>query len=427
MWEDWVFYVHPLAKLLQLHGMSLHHPPLAERLIGEHIAEAVAAWCVRHGLGQKLLLVADDTTLEAFGNNVVAQLPAPYSVEVYSLGKDVKAEKSHVEAVAAHAKEATGLLAVGAGTVNDITKYAAYTLNKPYIAIATAASMNGYSSATASLAANGIKTSYAAVPPRAVLVDLDVIKTAPKRLTRAGLGDTVVRTTVEADCLLSHYFFGTHYPKEGFDVLRAKEPILLHESLRLVQGDKEFLRCLIEALLDAGDWMCKTGSSAIASQGEHMIAHTAEMLYAPELRYVLHGELVAVAAVALSHLQQKCLLGAATLRSLSGDEEKFNRIFGKHRGAALAAVYRKKVLSAEQVAQLNSRLEREWPEIKAHIRKVVKSPLTLERALLQAHIPVVPRDIKLDHHHFATAMSYAHFSRDRFGFLDIAAMMGKRV
>ena len=402
-------------------------PVLAERLIGEHIADAVPAWCERFGLGYQLTLVADETTHAAFGHKVFAKLSAPYTMELCILGKDIKAKKFLAETVIARAQTATGLIAVGSGTINDITKYAAHSLQKPYIVVATAVSMNGYSSATASLEDQGIKTSHLVSPPCAVLADLDVLKAAPKRLTRAGLGDTLARTTVEADCLLSHYLFGTDYPKEGFDALRAKEPVLLHESLRLVEGDKEFLRCLVESLLDAGDWMSKTGSSAIASQGEHMIAHTAEMLYAPELRYVLHGELVGVAAVALSHLQQKCLLGTATLRPLTADVEKLGRIFGKQRSDTLTQAYAKKALTDERAATLNIKLEREWPDIKAHIRKIVKSPLTLERAFIQANLPVIPKDIKLDAHHFASALSYAHFTRERFGFLDLAAMMGKRI
>ena len=406
----------------------MRHPyHLSVRLIGEYIADAVAVTCEQFQLGRELLLVADENTYAAFGEKIKHVLAATHTVHSYLLPKNSHAEKSLAETISHAAASHTGLLAVGAGTVNDLTKYAAHQCQRPYIAIGTAASMNGYSSASASLSDQGVKTSYLATPPRAALMDLDVIKAAPKRLTRAGLADTLVRTTVEADCLLSHYLLGTPYPKEEFDALRTREPVLLHESIRLVENDKTYLQCLIEALLDAGDAMASTGSSAIASQGEHMIAHTAEMLYPTEVQYLLHGELVGVSAIALSHLQQKCLLGTPLLKPLAGDADTLTRLFGKYRAPRLLEAYAKKILTADAAAEINRKLEKDWPEIKTHIRKIAKSPITLERAFLQANLPVVPKDIKLDAHHFTTAMTYAHFSRERFGFLDLAAMNGKRI
>src|SRR5262249_12219852 len=162
---------------------------------------------------------------------------------------------------------------------------------KPYIALPTAASMNGYTSATASIEEDGFKQSRQARPPKAVIVDMDVIAAAPKRLSRAGLGDALARSTVEADCRLSHHLLGTPYPKEAFDCLRDHESGLIAGAARLTEGDPGYLRLLVNALLDAGDWMAATGSSAVASQAEHMIAHTAEMLYDGELQKAFHGEM----------------------------------------------------------------------------------------------------------------------------------------
>lgn len=396
-------------------------PP--ERIIGDHVAEDIAPIIARHTPGTNLMLVCDDATWEALGEKVAARHQLPH----HSLGKHAKAEKKHALTLIDKAKMADGFIAVGAGTINDITKYAATELKKPYITLATAASMNGYTSATASLEENGIKHSYAAAPPRAVVADLTVITHAPKRLTRAGLGDTLARSTVEADCLLSHHILGTPYPKEAFDCLRAHEPMLINESMKLVDNDPAYMRCLVEALLDAGDWMARTGSSAVASQGEHMIAHTAEMLYEPELRYVFHGELVGIATIALSHLQQKTLLGAVNVKPLPFDEARFSRLFSKKRGPQLASAYGKKLLSEKAAADINQRLAESWPAIRAQISKIMKSPLTLERVFMQANLPVLPKDIKLDNDHFASAISYAHLTRDRFGFLDLAAMVGKRI
>lgn len=406
----------------------MNHPVTApERVIGAGAADDLAALLDRHQLGKKLLLVCDDETWKVLGERVLQRHEASYHIERHSLGRYPKAELKLARQAIAAASTADGLIAVGAGTVNDIAKYAASELRKPYLAIATAASMNGYSSATASLEEHQFKQSYPAIPARAVVADITVIMNAPKRLSRAGLADTLARSTVEADCLLSHHLFGTPYPKEAFDCLRTHEPTLLNDAIKLTGNDESYMHCLTNALLDAGDWMARTGSSAIASQGEHMIAHTAEMLYEPELRYVYHGELVGIATIALSHLQQKLLVGTVEVKSLPREEGKFQRIFGKQRGPILAQHYARKVISENDVKDLNRRLTAEWPAIKSSIMKIMKSPLTLERAFLQAHLPVLPAGIKLDQEHFASALSYAYLSRDRFSFLDLAAMVGKRI
>ena len=400
---------------------------LAERMIGVDASAAVMDAVSRYGLGSKLVLVCDDATWIALGEKIFNTCLADTAIEPHSLGRNPKACMQVIPALMEKAKDASGLLAVGAGTVNDVTKYAAYLLDKPYLAIATAASMNGYTSGRASLEQDGFKHSFTARPPKAVIGDLAVIAAAPKRLSRAGLGDTLARTTVEADCLLSHYLFGTDYPKEAFDCLRAHEEYLLSHAIDMTGQKPEYISRLLAALLDAGDWMARTGSSAIASQGEHMIAHTAEMMYAAELRQTFHGEMVGVATLAMNQLQHKNLLGAVTVKALAHDEAQFTRLFGKKMGAALAPAYAKKLLNAEQTAEINSRLATEWPEIKSHLLKVMRSPLTIERAFIQANLPYIPKHLGLSDDRFNSAVTYAHLTRDRFTFLDLAAMSGKRI
>ncbi len=398
-----------------------------ERIIGDGVAEDISAALDRHGLGKKLLLVADPATWTALGERVFNTHRDRYDITHHALEKQPKALMELARQIIDAAKDMDGLLAVGSGTINDLTKYAAHELKKPYIVLATAASMNGYTSAGVSLMENGFKQSYLATPPKAVIVDMKVIIAAPKRLTRAGLGDTLARSTVEADCILSHHLRGTPYPKEGFDVLRAHERELFNDTTRLTRNDPTYLRALIDALLEAGDWMAKIGSSAIASQAEHMIAHTAEMLYPLEVRYAFHGEVVGITTIAVSQLQQRILLRDVSVRALPYAEDKFIRIFGKKLGPPLVPIYARKVLSEEEALHINEKLKTEWPGIKAQLMKIMKSPLTLERAFLQANLPILPRSVGLNDDSFNGAMTYAHMTRERFTFLDVAAMMGKRI
>jgi glycerol-1-phosphate dehydrogenase [NAD(P)+] len=49
--------------------------------------------------------------------------------------------------------------------------------------------MDGYLSGHSPVIQGGYKVTLPALPPRVVLADLDVLESAPVRLTRAGVGD----------------------------------------------------------------------------------------------------------------------------------------------------------------------------------------------------------------------------------------------
>ena len=72
-------------------------------------------------------------------------------------------------------------VAVGSGTLNDIVKRAAHECERPYMCVATAASMDGYTAFGASITKDGYKQTLTCPAPRAVLADLDVLTAAPPR------------------------------------------------------------------------------------------------------------------------------------------------------------------------------------------------------------------------------------------------------
>lgn len=397
-----------------------------ERIIASNAITSIGDVLKRHAFGQRMLLVCDDDTFKAAGERVKQQL-TEFHVSTHSLGRSPHPTQVHCQELIAAAGKADGLIALGSGTVNDITKYAAAQLNKPYISVATAASMNGYTSASASLIADGFKRAYAARPPVAVIADLSVICAAPKRLARAGYGDTLCRSTVEADMLLAHLLIGADYPREIFNRMRAHEPKLIEHARTLNDQDETIIASLMEAMLDSGDAMAEYGSSAVASQGEHMISHTIEMIYGSEVLHVTHGEIIAVTTVTMGHLQQKMLLGHPQVKTLIRQEATFLRLFGKQRGPLLMESYRHKVLSSDQVMDINAKLASDWPAIKQQLNEIILVPKTVERAFMVAAVPTKPSDIRLDEERYKTAAQNAHMTRERFTFLDLAAMNDKMV
>lgn len=423
-----IFLRNPNPLVLACLWKNMAGAMQSERIVEADALQAVAAVARRHQLGSNLLLVCDDATWVAAGQQLQTLLSSEFQVMPHSLGRHPTAKIDHVEpiVISAQAHSIGSLVAIGSGTVNDVTKYAAHQLGCDYICVATAASMNGYSSATASLQAGNVKHSYVAKPPKAVVADLAVIAAAPRRLARAGLGDTLCRSTVAADRYLSHVVLGTPFEREIFAKLREHEPWLLSNIQLMKEGSMEYMRYLMHALLDAGDAMTEVQSSAVASQGEHMIAHTLEMLYGNELSESLHGEMIAVTASVMAHLQHKMLLSQPALRSLSRDEQHFTRFFGNAVGKELAARYREKVLPAERAEAMNAAFQQQWPEIKAELLSMIVPANGIERAYKEAGLATTPSGIGLLDERFNSALTYAYMTRERFTFLDLAAMNARR-
>ena len=106
-------------------------------------------------------------------------------------GSDFHATYEKVEEVreAIRASGATAV-AVGSGTLNDLTKRASDELGQRYMVVGTAASVDGYSSFGAAIRSpEGAKQTYACPAPRAILADLDVMRTAPAWMAASGYAD----------------------------------------------------------------------------------------------------------------------------------------------------------------------------------------------------------------------------------------------
>ena len=83
------------------------------------------------------------------------------------------------------------ILGIGGGKVIDAGKYAAYLRKLPFISMPTSASSDGFSSASASLLVNGKRTSVPARMAYGIVVDTDVLKSAPTKFLYSGIGDMV--------------------------------------------------------------------------------------------------------------------------------------------------------------------------------------------------------------------------------------------
>ncbi|MEU2183548.1 iron-containing alcohol dehydrogenase family protein [Streptomyces thermolilacinus] len=196
-------------------------------------------------------------------------------------------------------KRYDAVVGVGGGKIIDVTKYAAARVGLPMVAVATNLSHDGICSPVSTLDNDNGRGSYGVPSPIAMVVDLDVIREAPQRFVRSGIGDALSNISAIADWELSHRVTGE--PVDGLAAAMARtagESVLRHPG---GVGDDEFLVVLAEALLLTGIAMSISGDTRPASGACHEISHAFDLLH--PRRAALHGEQVGLGAAFAMHLR----------------------------------------------------------------------------------------------------------------------------
>lgn len=376
------------------------------------------------GLGSRLAVVSDPVTQEKLGSRVEAALATIARIDAVRLPDRPHADAATVEQVRRAARHADALIAVGSGTINDLCKYAAFKDGKPYAVFGTAPSMNGYTSANAAITVDGLKKSLAAAVPAGVFLDLEVLAAAPPRMIRSGLGDSLCRSTAQADWLLAHLLRDTPYRRAPFALLEPDEPALLDNAAALMRGDLEAMASLARTLVLSGFGMVICGGSYPASQGEHLISHYAEMMGGGRLPESFHGEQIGVSTLTMARLQEWMLDCVPRVSPTSVDAADIARHFGPETGAACVRELAGKMLDSRAADALNARIAERWDGIREAIAAVLRPAAALERVLAAAGAPTSATALGWPPEFYREAVMRARQIRNRFTFLDLAGDAG---
>lgn len=363
-------------------------------------------------------LVCDNQTWKALGERLANSLSAQgYAITLLNLGSAPAPDESRVRYIIEHTVNCEGLIAVGSGTINDLTQYAAHQSHKPYVICGTAPSMNGYLSANAAILLHGHKKSLPAALPRAAFFDLDVMEAAPARLRQAGLGDSICRSTAQMDWLLSHYLLDTTYDSLPFALLAPYEEALL-------AGDSE---ALIRTLLLSGLGMTLAGGSYPASQAEHLLSHYMEMRFHAQVKGTLHGEQIAVTTLYVAALQDALFSrpNAPEWNAKLPDNDTLIAHFGTKTGAEVIREWQEKLQKIGEKDAFNARLLAKWDELRT-IYAQIRVPTERIRAVLEhAGAPLAYETLGLSPENWQEAIAFAPFIRNRFTILDLALLNGR--
>nr|WP_237499806.1 iron-containing alcohol dehydrogenase family protein [Streptomyces sp. SID8379] len=191
------------------------------------------------------------------------------------------------------------IVGLGGGKIIDCGKFAAARVGLPLVAVATNLSHDGLCSPVATLDNDAGRGSYGVPNPIAVVIDLDIIREAPVRFVRSGIGDALSNISAVADWELAARERGEDIDGLAAAMARqAGEAVMRHPG---GVGDDGFLQVLAEGLVLTGIAMSVSGDSRPASGACHEINHAFDLLY-PK-RAASHGEQCGLGAAFAMHLR----------------------------------------------------------------------------------------------------------------------------
>ncbi|WP_395689073.1 sn-glycerol-1-phosphate dehydrogenase [Aestuariivirga sp.] len=380
-------------------------------------------------------LIADGNTWEAAGRALEAHLRAAgLAVQAHLLPAKPKPKPSVELAedltLRLAATSATPV-AVGSGVINDVVKYAAFKLGRPYLCVATATSMDGYTSAGAPLSEKGFKKTIQCKPPRAIIGDLDVLRLAPRAMSSWGYSDLAGKIPAGADWIIADDLGVEAIETRSWGMVQDHLHDFLSRPEDVARGNGAAIEDLFAGLAVVGFAMELHGSSRPASGADHQIAHLWEMQdLALNGELVSHGSCVAVGALTALQLYDWLLqqnIAALDIeatvsgaRSLAQKTDDIKRIFGSSEiGARSIEETRLKHVETDMLRLRLSRLKATWPQLAERLRRQVLKPAEFTAKLRAAGAPAAAADIGVDTAYLRRTVLAALYLRSRYTILDV--------
>jgi glycerol-1-phosphate dehydrogenase [NAD(P)+] len=315
-----------------------------------------------------------------------------------------------------------GFIAVGSGVINDLTKWLSFEKQVPYVAVATAASMNGYTAANVAATIEGVKQLVHAQAPVAVLAVPSMIARAPFELTAAGLGDAVAKSVSVTDWRINHWCFNEYFCPYSADIISGIESLYFDHPQEVGMRTPDGVKAVFDALIYSGLTMTLIGTSAPASGGEHLFSHTLDMMGRVDgVSGDLHGRQVGLGTIFAAALYERILgLNSPELRDMPASIDK--AFWGRLAGPVTVQYESKK----DRLKQMGARLRvpSEWQGLQDIVRRNAKAPQQIADCLASAGAARYIEDIHCTRERVRAAVLHMHEIRQRTTVVDLAWLAG---
>lgn len=194
------------------------------------------------------------------------------------------------------------IVGIGGGQAIDAGKYFAWKKNLPFISIPTILSVNAFVTPAAGIRINHEVEYLGEVSPHPLIIDFDVVRTAPKELNIAGIGDLLSMHTASWDWKYAYDKDQSEFPfseepiEKGRKILEGLYPYLKD----IQENNNEGLRAIVEGYMKLNTICLGVGHFRIEEGSEHYLFYELEERLK---RSFIHGNIIGLGIYILSRLQ----------------------------------------------------------------------------------------------------------------------------
>ncbi len=326
-------------------------------------------------------------------------------------------------------------MSVGSGVISDLTKWIATKKETPFILLGTAASMNAYTSITASMTEDNVKASKWLNSANAVLLDTRLLASAPSNMTCSGIGDLLARNVCNADWKLSNLIRDTYFCPVPFQMMNRYQESFLPLTAELGRNNPEAMARLAEAVLVSGYSMTVLdGQTSPSSGSEHVLSHFFDFQHEVFDRPKnFHGTQVGVGTLIMLTAYE--ILREIRPGDLDVDDIERRRlsqtaitldhfrVFGEHGRKFDAVVKEKRITDVDFRAYLMGVLDR-WGEIWSALEPYLLPSEVVRAAMIDAGAVTALEGIQRNFEDGVQALLYGARYRSRYTVLDLFWELG---
>lgn len=212
-------------------------------------------------------------------------------------------EHDVVERQLAAAPPCDTVVAIGGGQAVDLGKYFAWKRGCRLVTIPTVLSVDAFVTPAAAIRRNHRVEYVGSASPDPLVIDYDLLRTAPPALNIAGVGDILSIHTATFDWELAHRAGKDEHSFSAADVARARDILetVFENAGAIAAVTDEGLQAIVDGYLRINTVCLPAGHYRTEEGSEHFVFYELEERLG---RPFLHGQIVGLGIYLMSRLQE---------------------------------------------------------------------------------------------------------------------------